>query len=103
MQKTLAFGGHPPKLVSIRNVRKKMGCILRIDGDDLLLATFGEWASRIEGGKFMKVLVYVPDGVAVEQREGLSGPKYIGNEWQGEYLTHTKDATGGFWCCAAPH
>lgn len=97
MKKTLGFGGHPPERMSIRDARKNMGCAVKADGDDLLLATFGEWDSRIEGGTHMKLVAYVPEGIEVEQRKGLSGEDSAGQEWHGQYLTKPKDAKGGYW------
>jgi hypothetical protein len=97
MKKTLGFGGHPPERMSIRDARKNMGCAVRADGDNLLLATFGEWDSHIEGGTRMKLVAYVPEGVEVEQRKGLSEEDSAGQEWHGQYLTKPKDAKGGYW------
>jgi hypothetical protein len=97
MKKTLAFGGHPPERMSIRDARKNMGCAGKSEGDALLVATYGEWDSRIEGGADMKLVVVVPEDVEVEQRKGLSGPDSAGQEWHGQYLTRPKAAHGGWW------
>ncbi len=97
MAKTLSFGGHPPEPMSIRGARKNMGCAVQVEEDSLVVATYGEWESRIEGGAHMKLLVIVPDGVEIEQRKGLSGPGSAGREWHGQYLTKPKDAQGGYW------
>jgi hypothetical protein len=77
--KRLGFGGHPPEQISIRDARKRMGCAVRTEGDSLVVATFGEWDSGIEGGARMKLVAVVPEGLAVEQREGLAG-KPIGTQ-----------------------
>jgi hypothetical protein len=74
-----------------------MGCAVRAEGDELLLATFGEWDSHIEGGAQMKLVANVPEGMDVEQRKGLSGEDSAGREWHGQYLTKSKDAKGGYW------
>ena len=97
MAKRLGFGGHPPEPVSIRDARKNMGCALKAEGDALLVATFGEWDSHIEGGADMKLVAVVPEGRAVEQRKGLSGEKSAGREWGGVYLTKPANAKGGYW------
>jgi hypothetical protein len=97
MAKTLAFVGHPPEAMNLQGARKNMGCAIRADGDAFVVATYGEWDSRKEGGASMKLVVVVPDGVEVEQRKGLSGPDSTGREWQGQYLTKPKDAQGGYW------
>jgi hypothetical protein len=80
MSKRLGFSGHPKEPISIRAVRKDMGCAIKVEGDALMVATFGEWDSHIEGGYNMKLVVVVPNGLAVEQRKGLSGEKSAGLE-----------------------
>lgn len=97
LAKTLAFGGHPPEPMSVRTARKNMGCAVRLEDEALVVATYGEWDSRIEGGAHMKVVAVVPDGFVVEQRKGLSGPDSAGREWHGEWLTKPKDAKDGYW------
>lgn len=97
MKKTLAFGGHPPERMSIRTARKYMGCAVRAEDDGLVVATFGEWDSRIEGGAQMGLVFVVPEGIEVEQRPGLSGPKSAGREWHGQYLTKPKEVKEGYW------
>jgi hypothetical protein len=72
MKKRMSFHGWPPESMSIRDERKNMGCAVKRDGADLLVATFGEWDSHIEGGTKITVLACVPEGVEVEQRKGLS-------------------------------
>jgi hypothetical protein len=97
MKKTLAFGGHPPERMSIRGARKNMGCAVKAEGDVLVVATFGEWDSRIEGGAHMRLVAVVPEGVEIERRQGLSGPDSAGREWHGQYLTKPKNARDGYW------
>jgi hypothetical protein len=74
LKKTLGFGGHPPEPMSIRTVRKYMGCATKAEGEALVLGTFGEWKSK-EGGSRIKLVVVVPAGVEVEKVAGLSGPE----------------------------
>lgn len=76
--KKLSFGGHPPESMSIHEQRKKMGCAIKTDDKVLLVATYGEWDSRIEGGAFIELVAFVPVRVEVEQRKGLSGPDSAG-------------------------
>jgi len=97
MRKTLSFAGHPPEPMSIRTARKNMGCAVKSEGDALILATFGEWDSRIEGGANMRVVCVVPQGIAVEKRSGLSGTDSSGQEWGGEYLSKPKEVKEGYW------
>jgi hypothetical protein len=94
MMKTLEFAGHPPEPMSIRDARKNMGCAVKTGGGYLLIATFGEWDSHIEGGTRMKLVVDVPEGLEVEQRKGLSGEDSAGHERHGQHLTKPK---GGYW------
>jgi hypothetical protein len=44
-----------------------------MEGDTLVLATYGEWAT-FEGGAWMKVQLLAPAGLKFESRKGLSGP-----------------------------
>jgi hypothetical protein len=97
MKKTLGFGGHPPERMSIRTARKDMGCAVKAEENALVIATFGEWDSRVEGGARMRLVAVVPEGVELEQRKGLSGPDSAGREWHGQWLTKPKDAHGGYW------
>lgn len=97
MKKTLAFGGHPPERMSIREARKNMGCAVKLEVETLIIGTFGEWDSHIEGGAFMRVIAVVPEAMDLEQRKGLSGATSAGREWHGQWLTKPKDAKGGYW------
>jgi hypothetical protein len=84
LKKTLGFSGHPTKPMSIRTGRKCMGCATKVEGDALVLATFGEWDSHIEGGARLRVVCVVPKDLEVEQRPGLSGPDSAGQGPHGE-------------------
>jgi hypothetical protein len=97
MAKRLGFVGHPPEPISIRSGRKNMGCAVRVEGDALVIATFGEWDSHIEGGAGLRLVAVVPDGLGVGQREGLSGEKSAARERKGTYGTKPPDAKGGYW------
>ena len=72
MEKRLGFVGHPTELWSIRESRKNMGCAMIVEGDKLVIGTFGEFQT-IEGGADMRLVVIVPKGLSVEHRKGLSG------------------------------
>jgi hypothetical protein len=97
LKKHMHFGGYPPESMSIRTERKNMGCAVKDeDGGSVVLATFGEW-SCIEGGAAIALLVLVPEGIAVEQRSGLSGELSAGREWHGQYLTKPKNVQEGWW------
>jgi hypothetical protein len=74
MAKRLSYAGHPREFMSIREERKKMGCASRTETKKLVIGTFGEWDSNIEGGAEMMLLIRVPATVRVERRKGLSGP-----------------------------
>jgi hypothetical protein len=97
MKKTLSFHGHPPEPMSIRLARKNMGCALQIEKDGLVVATFGEWDSHIEGGANMNVLFVLPKGHELEKRAKLSGENSVGREWNGKYLTKPREVTEGYW------
>lgn len=76
MKKSLHWMGHlgPGVFRHIRDERKRMGCASKTEADKLVIATWGEWDSLIEGGASMKMLIRVPAGLRVETRKGLSGP-----------------------------
>jgi hypothetical protein len=97
MRKQFSFAGHPPESIYLRDVRKHMGCAVQADGDTLLVATFGEWDSHVEGGASMGLIFVVPDGIEVRRRADLSGPRSVGREWDGAYLTKPKEVTEGYW------
>jgi hypothetical protein len=97
MEKTLGFFGHPPKSMSIKDARKTMGCACRMDGESLIVATYGEWDSHIEGGRSMRLLFVVPESVDVETDETLAGEESKGRKWDGQFLTKPKDAENGHW------
>jgi hypothetical protein len=65
--------------MSIQTARKKMGGAVRADETALLLATFGEWSSKV-GGALMHLLLMIPEGIEVEKRANLSGPESFGNK-----------------------
>lgn len=96
MAKRLAFVGHPPEPMGVRDARTNMGCATKAEGNSLIIATFGEW-SNIEGGADVKLVAEVPGGLTVEQREGLSGVTSAARGWQGVKVTKPADAKSGYW------
>jgi hypothetical protein len=97
MAKRLSFFGHPPAPMSVRHGRKNMGCAVRAEGDALVIATFGEWDSHIEGGAGMKLMAFVPEGLVVERRAGLSGENSAGRGQHGAFVARPEGARGGHW------
>jgi hypothetical protein len=49
-----------------------LGCAVKLDKGALLIGTFGDFGF-MEGSVSMKLLALVPQGIEVEQREGLIG------------------------------
>jgi hypothetical protein len=78
MAKRFGYTGHPAERVSIRDVRKQMGCATKTEKDALVLATYGECESHFEIGAHIKLLIVAPEVLAVERRTGLSGEKSAG-------------------------
>jgi hypothetical protein len=74
LEKRMGYGGKPGRPLSIRDERRKMGCCWKSDGDRLLIATHGWWASK-EGGTGMELRVRVPPGLRVERRTFHDFPK----------------------------
>ena len=101
MGKRLTYLGHPPEPMSIRSGRKNMGCAVKTEGGALVIATFGEWDSHIEGGAGLKLVAVVPAGLGVEQRTGLSGETSAARGRPGRNQTKPPDAKGGYWYAPA--
>jgi hypothetical protein len=97
LKKTLAFGGHPPHSMSIRDGRKHIGCAVKAEGDTLFLATFGEWDTGHEGGVYLRVVVLVPTGIAIEERAGLSGMMSALQNRGGHALPRLTEFEEGCW------
>jgi hypothetical protein len=76
MEKVLASGVHLGGM-SIRDVRRKLGCAWRVEGGRLWLATYGEWNSHFEGGAYMFLVLRVPGRVRVERHPGLAGDESL--------------------------
>lgn len=72
LKKTLSFSGHPPEKMSIRTGRHNFGIATRLDGDVLVVGTYGEFGTK-EGGAEIKLRFIVPKGTTVERRTGLIG------------------------------
>ena len=97
MAKRLAFTGHPPQPMGVRDARTNMGCAIRPEGNGVVVATFGEWGN-IEGGAEIKLVAEVPNGLTVEQRAELSGMTSAARGWQGVQVTKPADSKSGYWC-----
>jgi hypothetical protein len=80
MEKQQAYHGYPPARMTLLGVRKNMGCVAKMEEDALVVATFGEWDSHIEGGRMMKIVAIIPEGVEVAYRKGLSGEGSAGHK-----------------------
>jgi len=96
MAKRLAFAGHPAQPMSIRDGRNNMGCATRVEGDGLVIATFGEW-NNIGGGADVKLVAHVPATLTVEQRSDLSGVTSAARGWHGVDISKPADGKGGYW------
>lgn len=97
MAKRLSFGGHPPEPMTLSGARKNMGCAVRAEGGSLVVATYGEWDSRVEGGADITLIAIVPDGLEVKRRKGLSGPRSEAQEHRHESLAKPTPAKGRYW------
>jgi hypothetical protein len=98
-EKNLGFMGHPPTPITAESVRHNMAIATREDGSDLLLGTFGEFDTHIEGGAGLLLFVRVPsDGVTVLGRRELSGEDSIVMKFP-ESIPYAKQEAGkiGYW------
>lgn len=73
IKKTLSYHGHPPGSITVLDAREAMGVSHRIDDKQFILATYGEWDSRIEGGASIRLLLRIPQEMSYTTRQGLSG------------------------------
>lgn len=51
--KVLHCVGHPPDPLSVYDARKAMGLAYQVVDKEVVVATYGEWDSRIEGGAYI--------------------------------------------------
>jgi hypothetical protein len=86
--KTLAFGGHPPKPMSPETARNNMGIAYKLDGDELHIATYGEFSTK-EGGAFMKLVLSVPPKSKIKKKAEYKGPESLAATK--EYSAEEKD------------
>lgn len=98
MEKRLGYAGHPPERMPLNGLQRNMGCAMHADGSDLIVATFGEWDSRIEGSALLLLLVRVPEGTPVLRRRGLSGDRSVATAWP-ESVSWERQTQGrvGYW------
>lgn len=73
LEKELFFLGHPPYPMHIRDAREYMGIVTREENNAMIIATYGEWDSHIEGGSSIRLLMRVPDSIKSEKKKQLSG------------------------------
>lgn len=100
MRKALFFVGYPPKPIDLLTARRAMGCAWKADGERLILGTFGEWDSQIEGGAAMSLLLVVPSSVSVEFADDLSGESSLAAEQDPDAWLKHGDAESRHWYSA---
>jgi hypothetical protein len=93
LQKTLSFAGHPPEKMSIRTGRNNLGIASRLDGDALVVGTYGEFSTK-EGGASVKLRFLVPKGTQVERRTGLTGDSSLVHKGPDR---EPRDPKNGYW------
>jgi hypothetical protein len=98
VEKSLGFAGHPPAPMPAAGLQRNMGCATHTEGSDLVLATFGEWDSHIEGSASLELFVRVPIGTTVVRRVGLEGDESAAVAWP-ESVPYEKQEAGrvGYW------
>ena len=97
LKKSLLFVGQIDEPMTVRNTRKYMGLATRKEGEGLVLATFGEWDSHIEGGTWMEIQLIVPKKTTVEIRPDQCGVRSIAHQPIGNWIVKSPDAKDGFW------
>ena len=66
LKKTLSYVGHPARRMSMETERGKMGIVVKVYRNTLMLSTYGGWGS-IEGGQNVKLAIVVPAEVRVRR------------------------------------
>lgn len=84
-EKSLRFKGHPAAAMPLEGLRANMGCATKVEGDGLVIGTFGEWTSK-EGGVDMVVAIRAPKELLVSRRADLEGFESVSNKGEGKPL-----------------
>jgi len=69
---------------TIYNARNNIGCVTKIEGDKLLIATFGEHVTQGQGTLFVTLSIAIPANLKIERSELLEGRNSIGNSMDRE-------------------
>lgn len=102
LAKMLMYAGHPPHVMNVESAKRYMGIAFKRVGDELHLATFGEWDSHIEGGASVGLEIIVPAGFQHEARTDYSGENSAAHEVEplefgGTLKVTPKEYTQGWW------
>jgi hypothetical protein len=81
MAKTRSFAGHPSEIMTLNGIRKEMGCSVRKADRIMVISTYGEWDSGIEGGTRMKLVAIVPEQIQVVPRKALLPSSTLKFDW----------------------
>lgn len=84
-KKSLFFKGHPPAAMPLEGLRANMGLATKVEGDAMLIGTFGSWMSK-EGGVEMEIVVRAPSNVVVSRRADLGGYDSVSGNGKGPVL-----------------
>ena len=97
--KTLGFAGHPPETMSVESVRRNLGLATTDDGTTFVLASYGEFDTRIEGAATMQLFVRVPKAFPVHVSDGLSGDDSEAARWPADEASQRGADAGrvGYW------
>lgn len=98
LEKTQHFRGHPPQPIPARAVQHNMGIATRSEADRVIISTYGEWDSRIEGYAGILLFVVVPEGTRVRARGDLSGDRSAASSWPEDAPeSRTEGGRIGYW------
>ena len=92
MEKTLGVVGSPVKPIDIADRRKELGCAYKREGDSLVVGTYGEYVIPGHGGAFVRLAVYLPEGMTVDKRAELGGAGSLARN--GDPAWHRLDCAG---------
>lgn len=97
--KTLGFAGHPPETMSVESVRRNLGLATTDDGTTFVIASYGEFDTRIEGAATMRLFVRVPKAFPVHVGDGLAGDDSEPARWPTDEASQRGGDAGrvGYW------
>jgi hypothetical protein len=85
VEKKQTFAGWHDKKLSIKELRSLMGVCMRLNGQSLAIATYGDWGTPTEGAR-VKLTILLPSDLEVRKRPDLGGLTGLANGYRAPEL-----------------